>query len=449
MFDFIISRIKSADFRTMNVYKNILFSLIIKVVNVLCSLLIVPLTLSYLTQEEYGIWLTISTLLLWISFFDIGLGNGLRNYLTEAISLKDYDLGKKYISTTFVLLLIIVFIFIILCSISFPLLDWSKVFNTQTCDANQLMKIMLITVFLSLLNFILKNVGVVYIALQKYAINELLHMFGNLLSLVVIFVLTQAVEPSLMWVVISFSASPLFIFIIASIPLFSKYKELRPSLKYVDFSYSKKLMMKGGAFFGIQMTTVFVIYASSNFFITQCCGPEAVGVYNTAYRYLSISTMGFTTLISPLWNAYTDAYVKNDMLWIKRTFMKSLKVWIATTLIGFIMLLLSPWFYNIWIGDALTIPFGVSFSVFAYFCFLNLNSCASYLLNGLNIIYIQLISSIFVTILYLLIVFPMGKYFYIEGVSWSMCLCFVILSFVRLLQVKKVLNGSASGCWLK
>ena len=109
MFDFIISRIKSADFRTMNVYKNILFSLIIKVVNVLCSLLIVPLTLSYLTQEEYGIWLTISTLLLWISFFDIGLGNGLRNYLTEAISLKDYDLGKKYISTTFVLLLIIVF----------------------------------------------------------------------------------------------------------------------------------------------------------------------------------------------------------------------------------------------------------------------------------------------------------------------------------------------------
>jgi O-antigen/teichoic acid export membrane protein len=137
------------------------------------------------------------------------------------------------------------------------------------------------------------------------------------------------------------------------------------------------------------------------------------------------------------------------MLWIKRTFMKSLKVWIATTLIGVIMLLLSPWFYNIWIGDALTIPFGVSFSVFAYFCFLNLNSCASYLLNGLNIIYIQLISSIFVTILYLLIVFPMGKYFYIEGVSWSMCLCFVILSFVRLLQVKKVLNGSASGYWLK
>ncbi len=449
MIGLITSKFKGTDFRTLNVYKNILFSLIIKAVNVLCSLIVVPLTLGYLTQEEYGIWLTISTMLLWISFFDIGLGNGLRNYLSEAISLNDYELGRKYISTTFVLLLIIVAIFIVLCGFAFPFINWNKVFNTHACGDDYLLMIMLITVFLSLINFILKNVGVVYIALQKYAVNELLHMLGNILSLLIIYILTETVESSLMWVVVSFTASPLLIFIIASIPLFAKYKELCPSFKFVDFSYSKKLMMKGGAFFGIQMTTVFVIYASSNFFITQCCGPEAVGVYNTAYRYLSISTMGFTTLIAPLWNAYTDAYVKNDFLWIKKTFKKSLFIWALTTLVGLMMVLFSPWFYDIWIGDSLSIPMGVTISIFAYFCFLNLSNCASYLLNGLNIIFIQLISSILVTVFYLLIVFPMGKSFNIEGVSWSMCICFVILSFIRFYQVIKILKGSAKGLWIK
>ena len=124
-------------------------------------------------------------------------------------------------------------------------------------------------------------------------------------------------------------------------------------------------------------------------------------------------------------------------------------MWGFTAGIGLLMLLVSPWVYEIWIGDALDIPFSVSFSIFVYFCFLNLSNCASYLLNGLNIIYVQLLSSIFVTILYLLIVFPMGGYFYIEGVSWSMTLSFVILSLIRFYQVKKVFNGTASGCWLK
>ena len=261
--------IKSISARSKNVIKNILLSVGVKAVNVLCSLVLVPLSLGYLSKEEYGIWLTISTMLLWISFFDIGLGNGLRNYLSEAISKGDYVLGRTYISTTLALLLIIVGAFSLLCCFSFPFLDWTDVLNTDAIASDQLMLIMLITVLLTLMNFVLKNVGVVYIALQRYAMNELLHMFGNVLSLFVIFVITQTLESSLMWVVVSFSASPLLVFIVAAFPLFKKYKELRPSFKSVDFNYSKMLMGKGGAFFGIQMTTVFVIYASSNFFINS------------------------------------------------------------------------------------------------------------------------------------------------------------------------------------
>lgn len=86
---------------------NILYSSILKIISLSTSLLIVPITINYLNNEVYGIWMTITSILFWINTFDIGLGNGMRNYLTEAISQKDYSLGKRYISTTLSLLTLI------------------------------------------------------------------------------------------------------------------------------------------------------------------------------------------------------------------------------------------------------------------------------------------------------------------------------------------------------
>lgn len=44
--------------------------------SIIISLLLVPVTLNYLNSYEYGVWLTLSSILVWINYFDIGLGNG-------------------------------------------------------------------------------------------------------------------------------------------------------------------------------------------------------------------------------------------------------------------------------------------------------------------------------------------------------------------------------------
>lgn len=82
----ILSTLSSGDERTIKVKKNILASVLIKGVDFLVYLLLVPVTLGYLNQYEYGIWLTLSSILMWINSFDIGLGNGLRNKLSEALA---------------------------------------------------------------------------------------------------------------------------------------------------------------------------------------------------------------------------------------------------------------------------------------------------------------------------------------------------------------------------
>lgn len=54
---------------SQTVKRNIIMSIGIKTVGVFVSLFIVPITLGYLSEEEYGIWLTLSSMLAWIVFF--------------------------------------------------------------------------------------------------------------------------------------------------------------------------------------------------------------------------------------------------------------------------------------------------------------------------------------------------------------------------------------------
>lgn len=89
--------------RTNKALFNIASSFVIKGASILLSLLLVPITLDYLNPYEYGIWLTLSSVLMWINYFDIGLGNGLRNKLSEALAVGDDNLARIYVSTSLAL----------------------------------------------------------------------------------------------------------------------------------------------------------------------------------------------------------------------------------------------------------------------------------------------------------------------------------------------------------
>src|SRR5690606_12870705 len=102
------------DERTLNILKNILPMLFYKAGSMFISLMYVPLLINTLTPEYYGVWLTITTLIVWISLFDIGLGNGLRNNLAKSIALNEKHKAQIYISTSYFFIIILVAVFFII-----------------------------------------------------------------------------------------------------------------------------------------------------------------------------------------------------------------------------------------------------------------------------------------------------------------------------------------------
>ena len=435
--------------RNKMLFLNILFSGFLKIVGLLTSLVIVPITINYLNNEVYGIWMTITSILYWITTFDIGLGNGMRNYLAEALVTNDTKLGKKYISTTMLLLSLIALSMAIVLLYPLITINFNSFFNTNAIAGNELRMAVVIAVGFTLMNFVLKNIGMIFVAMQKYAINDLLSISGNVIALILIYILTKVTTGNLVLVVLAYTMTSCVAFLLAAIPLFWKHPELKPSLRFFDKSLGEKIVGKGFGFFVIQISSCLVIFGAANFFITQSCGPAAVTTYNIAYKFFNLLVIAYTIILAPMWNAYTDAYVKGDMQWIKATFNKALKFWVLSICGGLGMLLICNLFYKLWIGNMVNVPLSVSASTLIYVCFFNLNNCATYLINGLNKIFVQIIISLAVTTLYIITVLAFGRKLGVEGIVLSMAASYAVMSVVHLYQCRKLINGKADGIWNK
>lgn len=440
---------KTNDGRNKMLRKNILFSALLKAVGLLTSLLIVPVTLDYLDNEVYGIWMTMSSILYWFSFFDVGLGNGMRNYLTQSLSCGDYKAARSYLSTTFLLLACIALGAALLCVLPLTLLDMNSVFNTAAISGDELRAVMIVAVSFTLILFVVKNVGYIFVALQKYAVNDLLIVAGNVAALFIIYILTKTTESNLLYVVLAFTAIPVLVYFIACIPIFRRYPQLLPTRNGIDKSLGKKIVGKGLGFFFIQITSCLVIYGSSNLFITQFSGPESVTTYNIAYRFFNLLAIAYTIVISPMWSAYTDAYVKGDMQWIASTFGKAIKLWLLSVVGGAVMLGCSGAFYSLWIGDAVNIPFEVSLCVWLYISMFNFNNCVTYLLNGLNKIRVQIYTSVIVTAAYLVFIYFIGHRIGMVGIVLGMAVAYALMAVVHYYQCRLLIAGSARGVWNK
>lgn len=441
-------RLSALDGRTLVVVRNSVATAAMKAGVLACSLIMVPVTLDYLDTENYGIWMAMTSILYWFAFFDIGLGNGMRNYLAEAISRNDYIKARAYFSTAIFLLSIIAAIIGVISVFAVSRLDLNYIFNTQAIDNRSLVCVMVVAITFSLIQFVSKNVGMVYVAMQKYAINDFIIFIGQIISAVVVYIITRTTEPHLIYVVVAITGIPAFMFILASVPLLRQYPQLRPTIGSIDVVSARKIVSKGLGFFIIQITSCLVIFGSANILISHYCGPEQVTVYNISYKLFNILIIIYTIILSPLWSAYTDAAVKGDYNWIRKIFRKSVFLWLGSVVMGIVALPVSGWFFKKWVGDSVEIPLGVSVSVLAYVCMFNFNNCVTYLINGLNKIKVQIITSVVGTAVYLVSVclFLKGDYG-IYGISLSMCAVYLLMSLVHLYQCRLLANNRAHGIW--
>lgn len=439
-------RIFDGDSRTSLLKKNIAGSLLIKGWGCIIQFLLVPITLHCLNAYEYGIWLTINSILVWIDSFDIGLGNGLRNNLAIAIANNDKVRAGKLVSTTFIMLICLIIPLLALIFITIENTNCYAFLNVSPSVVPNLKGIIIMSFALVGATFIFKFIGNVYMGLQLIAISNSLVVSGQTLSLLLIYLLSLSKNSSLYNVALIYTISPLLIYLLSYPITFNKYQYLRPRIRLFDKRELSTLFSMGLKFFIAQISGM-VIFTSSNLLISHLFSPTEVTPFQIANRYFGLINIIFTIISAPMWSATTNAFSKGDWKWIKDTVSKMLLIAFGFGFILIGMLLFSNFFYRLWVGDSVRIPIILSIVIAIYVFSIIISTCFSNVICGIGKIQVLTLSTFIEAILYIPLAILLGKTIGVIGIVIALIIVTITSALLNSYQYYLLSNNKAFGIW--
>lgn len=430
--------------------KNIAYSFIIKVISIVLSLLIVPATIHYVSSTQYGIWLTLSSIVGWISYFDIGFGHGLRYQFAEAVAKEDYSLAKKYVSTTYVLLTVMFTVVCVLLLIVNHFLDWSKLLNLDPDISSLLNTVFALLIFFFCLHLVLKLISTILTADQRPALAALIEVIGQFLAFITIIILSYTTEGSLLYLVFVFSGLPCVVLLLATFGVFrsKRYMPFSPTIKSIDFTLTKNIIGKGFQYF-FTMISMFLIFQLLNIIITRELGPDSVTQYNVAYKYYNVLMMAFVIIVQPMWSAFTEAYTKKDYAWMRNIVEKIKKVAWLFVVGGVFMFIVSPWIFKLWVGNDVNIPILLSFFVFLQNVTQIFPALYVYPINGMGKMRVQIIIYSIYSIFAVPALILLCRQWGIPGVLTYYTMVYITLWIFCRKQFYHLVAGDTTGVWSK
>ena len=433
--------------RTSLLQKNILASFMIKGWSAIIVLMMVPVTLNCLGEYNNGVWLTISSVLLWIDNFDIGLGNGMRNKLAVYLAHGDEKRARSLISSTFAMLTYIIIPVMVVLLVLVTNLDNYQLLNIEPSKTSNLNHVLAASIILVCTTFIFKLIGNFYMGLQMPAVSNLLIVIGQTLAFIGTYILYKSGSHSLLLVAVINTFSPLLVYMLAfPYTFWFKYPNLHPSFSLINLKEAREVVSMGLQFFVMQISSV-ILFMTSNILISKLFTPSYVTPYQITYRYFSILLVIFTVVCMPFWNATTDAYERNDIEWIRQATRKLRLMTIGILVAMVVMVVISPWVYDIWIGDV-TIDIRMSIVMAAYIFILIYSMRYSYFINGIGKLRLQLIFTAAAAIVFIPLAYLTTQW--THNIIWFMvvmCLVNIPGLIINRIQFYKIINGKATGIW--
>ena len=427
--------------RSNNYLKQLKSSALYKIGAILATFLSMPIMIKYLGVEQFGIWATMLTLITWVMLFDLGIGNGLKNTVSESLAEDNMPQASGYVSTAYGLIGILSFGLFTLFLIASIWLPWQSIFNTQSISESELKNAVITLSFFIFLNFWISLVNQIYHGLQKSSIVILGQFISNSFALGLVFLLYQFAESSLIFLVWAYGIAIVFANLILTFFLFKSNHQLRPSLQSFDRNKISPLLTLGIKFFIIQLA-VLIIFMTDKILITQLLGTENVTPYEVLFKLFSVFTVAHALILAPLWPAYSDAYQRGDLDWIRVNIKQQIKIAVILFIGAFILAALGPFIVEIWIGSEVTATISIYYLFAVFIVFSVWSNVFAYFVNAVNKLGVQLYTSIIAAVinipLSIFLVNSMGLG--LEGIVLATIISLSVFAFLGPIQVFRLIN---------
>lgn len=326
-----------------------------RAVTAIVGMITVPLTLTYLGPERYGLWMTLASIISFFAFADLGIGSSLLNAIARASGENDIVSMRKSIANAYAPLVVLAITLFISFSGIALLINWSEMLSLHSDLERTEVPLTLLVLFAAFsLNIPCALIQRIQMALQLGVHANFWQIASSISTLFVIFfVITYKL--GLPWLVAASAGTPIIFSILNTATFFLRsHPQLRPTFSDVSRTKIKRLAKTGALFFVSQVGWPLIV-SSDNVFVAHYLGTDAVTQYAVPERLFSLVPMLVGLALQPLWAAYGEALGRGDIEWVQITYRRaSAFAFFVSSTIALLSAYFGPFILNIWVGEKVT-----------------------------------------------------------------------------------------------
>ncbi len=421
--------------RSRNYLRQLKGAILYRAIAVIASFLAIPIMIRYLGQEQFGVWSTLLTVMSWIIFFDLGVGNGLRNKVAESLAKEQINEAASYVGSAYTLIGIIALGLWAVLTFGSYFVPWQTVFNTDSISNSTIRETVQIAVFFIILNFWIGLIAALLGAVQQTALIALGQLISNLLVLGLLFFLSRMTDASISNLAFVYGLSIVVANVLLSVKFYRARPELRPRT-CLNKRHVVPLLTVGLQFFLIQLASL-VIFTTDKMLITQLFGPKYVTQYEVVFKLFSLVGFAHGLISAPLWSAYTDAYHRGDISWVRKMLVRQLLIFFAVLICVLILVAFSNELLDLWLGSDLGAPVSLVWALALLATVSVWNNIFGFVLGGLGKVRLGSIYTCFTAVLNIPVsyFFSINMGFGLSGIVYGTVASIAISSILSPVQV--------------
>lgn len=320
-----------------------------KGVLVIANALSIPIAIRYLGAESFGIWTTISTFLAMLLVLDLGLANSLTNFISEAYARNDPEHASRYSTTALVIMTGVAAVLGSVAWVLWPHLHWYAIFDLSSrLEVPSVSRAVAAALLIFLIDLPARLAVKILGGYQELRTANLFAAIGSIGNLVAIVLLVH-LRAGLAAMVAGSAAALVGADLLCLVWLVLVHKPwLRPRLAHLDGTAARRMMQLGADFFMLQIAGL-IVFNSDNLVVTHYLGPAQVAPYSVAWKLVGYASVAQALLTPALWPAFSEAFHRGDLPWVRRTFWRTMRVTMATAL-GFavVFAVFGRWMIRVW-----------------------------------------------------------------------------------------------------
>jgi O-antigen/teichoic acid export membrane protein len=412
--------------RSKRLKLSIFTSILIRPLAFVIPIVTIPLFIKYLaSQERYGLYEAVGSVVMWLGLMNLGMSMGLINKLIDCNVRGDRETARLYVSTLTWAMVVALVVCVVGFSIVTLFVDWVAVFNISEPAARAEARLAVwIGGVLTLVWLVLSLPAAVYAGYQEMHRENYWTGAGRVLLLAACFVLAYAPPLAglgVAGVLLAVSGVPALVRAVNVVTLFGHEKPwLRPSIRLFDGAALRVMLSHGINIFILQMAVV-ALFQADKLIISTAIGAEAVAGYAILGRLFLAAYGVFALILGPLWPAYGDAIRRGDMPWVTRQINRTRLFGCGLMILcGLGMLVLGNWVIG-WLspGTTITVSKNLILAVTAMFAVRAWAESQSIALNSASVFTPQVILFGGHALLNIIVAIAVAKPFGVEGVAWS------------------------------